>query len=107
MLHPAFLYHSDIIPSKWEMCEGVRQRFVTGNGMNYTSPCNNTSSKRLISDRLCQQVLPGEAQAEQAQTCMSLHFHSCLLDHLLMRHRGCYGLIQVMASNLLVPSDKA
>lgn len=60
--------------------EGFRQRFVTGNGMNYTSLCNNTSSKRLISDRLCQQVLPGEAQAEQAQTCMSLHFHSCLLE---------------------------
>lgn len=79
-LHPAFLYHSDTIPSRWEVSGGVRQILVTGNGMNHTSLCNNTSSKRLISDRLCQQVLPGEAQAEQAQTCLSLHFHCCLLE---------------------------
>lgn len=43
--------------------EGVRHRFVTGNGMNYTSLCNDTSKKRLISNRLCQRVLPGKTQS--------------------------------------------
>lgn len=63
ILHPVFLYHSDRIPSCWKSVKAGRHRFVTGNGMNYTSLCNDTSSKRLISNRLCQQALPGEAQS--------------------------------------------